>query len=177
MKSFSIRLAVALVTFVFGVGLTLFWLSRTAPPAVMTTMAVIEVRDMSVERKPDCALAVQTVESPEEKAVRIAEEFIARNGYTDLPPDKNTLAYENIERADNVDEMLKQRHDALERKAYGIRYSGKMGKPGWMVAFRYKQRFGNVYDETGRVVTMDKNFENLLVEHKSFPLANVQKKF
>lgn len=177
MRSFGIRLAVGLATFLGGMGLTIFWFSRHTPRAVVVTTAVIEVGDLGVELRPDNAPATQTIETPEEKAVRLAEEFVARNGYTDLPPDKNNLSYENIEWSDNTDEMLKLRHDTLERKAYGVRYSGKMGGPGWTVAFRHKHRYGDVYDETGRIVTMDKNFENLLLEHKVFPLGNVHKKF
>ncbi|MBC7930254.1 MAG: hypothetical protein H7Z38_06750 [Rubrivivax sp.] len=176
MKSFGIRLAVALVTFVVGVGLTLFWLSRTTPPAVVTTTTVYEETYITLE-KCDFGATEQAVETPEAKAVRIAEQFIARNGYTDLPPEMINLAYENIEWEDSIDEMLKSRHNTLERKAYGIRYSGKMNGPGWVVAFRHRKNYGKEFIGVGRAVTMDENFENLLVEHKSFPLANVHKKF
>ncbi len=119
----------------------------------------------------------QTEESPEAKAVRLAEEFIAQNGYTDLPPVKEILSYETVEGARNVEEMLRLRHNSLERRAYGVMYRGRLGtKGGWTVVFRNKQRFGNFYDEFGRAVTMDKDFKNLLVEHKMFALTNVNRK-
>src|SRR6266850_279628 len=59
----------------------------------------------------------------EAEAVGLAEQFIVRNGYTDLPPDKNRLHYETIEWASNIQEMLKMlkmRHDTLERNVYGV---------------------------------------------------------
>ncbi len=176
MRSFSIRLGVGLITFVAGVSLSLFWFSRSTPRVVITPMLVTEARDLSVERKPDCALALQTSETPEEKAVRLAEEFVARNGYTDLPPDKNSLSYENIEWADGVDEMLETRHDTLERKAHGLRYGAKMGEPGWTVVFRYTKRIGSAGGKAGRAVTMNENFQIHRVEHCDFFLDKVEKK-
>lgn len=177
MRSFSLRLGVGLVTFVVGVSLSLLWFNRyTSPRIVITMMSVNEVKDLSVERKPDCALALRSIETPEEKAVRLAEEFVARNGYTDLPPDKNNLAYENIEWADGVDEMLETRHDTLERKAHGLHYGAKMGEPGWTIVFRYTKRIGNAGRKVGRAVTMDENFHIHRVEHCDFFLDKVEKK-
>src|SRR5437016_6224156 len=53
-------------------------------------------------------------------AIRLAEEFIARNGYTDLPvPGGTKLTPEPIEFASSREERLKFRHDTLEQKAVG----------------------------------------------------------
>ena len=114
----------------------------------------------------------------EAEAVRSAEEFIASNGYTDLPPiqDKTKLSFETIEWASNVDELLKLRHNTLERKAYGIQYNGRMGKGRWIVAFRSKYPCKDCNTLWGRAVTMNKDGSNIRVEHKDFPLLNVQKK-
>jgi len=129
----------------------------------------------------------ETVESPEEKAVRLAEEFIKRNGYADAPADKNNLSHETVEFYKNIDELLQFRHNTLEPKAYGIFYRGRLGdKNGWTIIFRYSKRIRDELKKTsklvsnpnvaGRAVTMNENFENLLVEHKDFPLGNVEKK-
>jgi cell division protein FtsL len=62
----------------------------------------------------------------ETEAVKLAERFIAQNGYTDLPPEKDKLANESFELAESLEEKLKMRRDTLERKAYGIS-SGRKG--------------------------------------------------
>lgn len=173
MKSLALRLAVALVTFAAGVFLTSLALERPAPRAVVT-----EVKTGAVALPTrECGSVIRLDEMPEAVAARLAEEFVARNGYTDLPADRENLSYESIERAADVEEMLRWRQGSLERKAYGIVYPGKWGKSGWTVVFRHGRQFGNEHDEWGRAVTMDRNFENLRVEHKSFPLGNVDKKF
>ena len=110
----------------------------------------------------------------EREAVRVAEQFIADNGYTDLPPlaDRRQLSFETIEWADNIDEMLRLRHNTLERKAYGVR-RGKWGDPqGWTIAFRSKGED----QQTGRRVTMDGKGGGIRVEHKDFFLQAVEKK-
>jgi hypothetical protein len=183
MKTLAVRLAVALVTFTVGVLLTAL-LFRHPAPQVEVTYRVEGPLKFEMLELPGCNLGSKgkREETPEQKAVRLAEEFVARNGYTDLPPDRDNLSYESIEWGENIDELLKFRHDSLERRAYGIRYTGKMNGPGWTVAFRpaLRYRCGNAVlagHEMGRTVTMDENFENLRVEHKSFPLANVHRKF
>src|SRR5262245_53743607 len=69
----------------------------------------------------------------EAEAIQVAEKFIADNGYTDLPPiaDETKITYETVERASSTDELLKQRYNTLERRAYGLRYNGQLTRPGW----------------------------------------------
>ena len=186
MKSLALRLAVALVTFAVGVSLTLLAFKRPAPRVV--AQAVDTTLKTQVVGVPGCDLSRsfggERGETPEQKAVRLAEEFVARNGYTDLPPDRASLSYETIEWESDAEEMLRLRHDSLERKAYGIYYAGRGRGNGWTIVFRPSSRHGHgkmVLDgktvEWGRAVTMDKDFEHLRVEHKDFPLGNVHKKF
>jgi hypothetical protein len=85
------------------------------------------------------------------EAVALAEQFVAQNGYTDLPPDKTKLSYETIEWQRDVERMLQQRHDTLERHAYGILRGRKGGESGWTIVFCYKAHCGS----TGRAVTMN----------------------
>ena len=68
------------------------------------------------------------------EAARLAATFIAQNGYTDLPPtkDKSKLTFEHIEWQSTVDEVLKDRHNTLERKAYGVLRGSRL-KDGWTV--------------------------------------------
>ena len=179
MKRLAVRLIVAVLTFLVGVGATSVLLYRRARPAVEVAEKPNGGRVSEAQAVAPAANQERPAEeSPEAKAVRLAEEFIARNGYTDLPPDRDSLSYETVEWGPNDEEMLKQRHDTLGRKAYGVRYGGRMGtKGGWTVVFRVPARYGDVGVVTGRAVTMDKDFQNLLVEHKDFFLAKVDKKF
>lgn len=178
MKSLATRLAVALTTFALGVSLAALVFSRPAP--VAPSAAGGELKYEYIEIQSDCGPGGDSKgrreETAEEKAVRLAEEFVARNGYTDLPPDRDNLSYESIEWASDNDKLLWARHDSLERKACGIRYNGRMGRSGWTVVFKHKRGNGTGSGKVGRAVTMDGDFENLRVEHKDFFLAGVEKK-
>lgn len=145
-----------------------------------------------VEQKPvrtKTAIVEEKSETPktqEEKAIRLAEEFIARNGYTDAPADKDNLSHETVEFYDDIDELLKRRRETLEAKAYSVLPHGRGGQKGWTVVFRYSQKFRDNFkakdnpasnrEKTGRAVTMNENFQNLLVEHKDFLLDKIEKK-
>lgn len=125
-------------------------------------------------------------ETPEQKAVRLAEEHIARNGYTKAEADRENLSFETVEFSRNIDEMLELRHNTLNPKAYGVLYRRKSGdKKGWTIAFEFSDRIkaerakeasdGSNITPTGRAVTMSKNFKDIRVEHKDFILDNVDK--
>ena len=120
------------------------------------------------------------IETSEEKAVRLAEEFIKINGYTEMPADKNNLSYESIEYYKNIDELLEQRKNTLKPKAYSLSSDSKNSKNGWTIAFLYnKNRRKNYFknkNTTGRAVTMNENFENLRVEHVDVFLNKLEKK-
>jgi hypothetical protein len=177
MKRLVVRLAVALVTFAVGVGLSALEFRRDAPRMVVEKV-VLESDAVGLQpaggARGGCTMFADR--TPDAKAVRLAEEFVARNGYTDLPADRENLSSESVEWESNVDEILRLRHDSLERRAYGLRYSGKMGRPGWTVVFRYKERSWAANGRAGRAVTMDENFGNIRVEHKDFLPAGVEKK-
>jgi hypothetical protein len=116
-------------------------------------------------------------ETDEEKAVRLAEEFIKRNGYTGAPADKEQLTLESIEWESDTDRMLAARKNTLEATAYGVSPGGKGTGKGWTVVFRHQ--FSQVDKKqnlkTGRAVTMDENFENLKMQHVEFFLNKVQR--
>src|SRR6266704_3601783 len=109
------------------------------------------------------------------EAVALAEQFIARNGYTDVSPDRNRVSYETIEWESNVDRMLQRRHDTLNRQAYGIVRDRKGGVPGWTVVFRYKHPIDRPARSTGRAVTMNIDGTEPRVEHVDFILRYARK--
>src|SRR5688572_24682072 len=104
MKTLAVRLAVALVTFTVGVLLTAL-LFRQPALRVEVTYRVEGPPKFERLELPGCKLDSNGMreETPEQKAVRLAEEFVARNGYTDLPPDRDKFSYESIEWGENVD--------------------------------------------------------------------------
>ncbi len=178
MGHLTVRFIVAVLTFIVGVGVASVWLYRHSGESAATLehRNVTRTHESPIEspaENPERGM----YESPEAKAVRIAEEFIAQNGYTDLPPAKDRLSYETVERASSIEELLAWRHNTLERRAYGVMYRGRMGtKGGWTVVFLPRPRSGDGREVLGRAVTMDKDFKNLLVEHKPFILDKVDKK-
>jgi len=109
------------------------------------------------------------------EAVALAEQFIAQNGYTDLPPDKTKLTHETIEWESDVDTMLQQRHDTLERSAYGFRSGRKGSEQGWTVVFRYKHPGDRRMQSNGRAVTMNLDGSKPRVEHVDFILRYATK--
>jgi hypothetical protein len=110
----------------------------------------------------------------EAQAVKLAEQFIAQNGYTDLPPDKSRIVYETMDLKSDIEKMLSARHDMLERDSYGIMRGRKGGSSGWTVVFLYKNSPpGHPY---GRAVTMRSNGSQMRVEHVDFILRFVAKK-
>lgn len=143
--------------------------------------AQIENKNLKTESGVSSENKNSKVESADEKAVRLAEEFIERNGYTDAPADKDNLSHETVEFYKNIDELLESRHDKLQPKAYGFLREGKSGKKGWTVIFRfnraaYKNMSDEDYNSDGRAVTMNEKFENLRVEHKDIFLKAAEVK-
>ncbi|MEJ7849024.1 MAG: hypothetical protein WKF92_13145 [Pyrinomonadaceae bacterium] len=132
----------------------------------------VEIR--IVPSKP--APHAEATDYTEAKAIEFAEKFIEQNGYTDLPPDKERLAGESLERESNVDEILKQRYNTLEHKAFGISRGGEDFPDGWTVVFKYKNVPDKESRKYGRGVTMGFDRSNARVEHEDFILAKVNKK-
>jgi hypothetical protein len=109
------------------------------------------------------------------QAIAFAERFIAQNGYRDLPPDKKQLSYETIELESNIDEMLRQRHDILERRANGFVRERKSGERGWTVVFRFKHPKKEEDRKLDRAVTMNLDGSNPRMEHVPFLLRYAKK--
>jgi len=194
MKHCSIFTIVALITFFTGITIVAILAIRHSQSFNKNESEIVVKNQIPIETESNSKIGTLVEESPEAKAVRIAEEFVVQNGYTDLPADKNKISHETVEFADNLDELLKSRANTLEPKAYGILYKAtgtKMGEKGWTIVFQSKNISGDYYKSIrrqtgkkitkedypiGRAVTMNANFQNLLVEHKMFPLQNVDKK-
>lgn len=138
----------------------------------------------SAAKEPDGRTGLHS-ELAQSQAIKRAEEFIAANGYTDLPPmeDKAKLSYESLEGQGHPDEVLKYRQNQLEHRAYGV-IVGRKGQPGWTIVFRFAKGdsvyshtipdFDRYVEEYGRWVTMDPNGDDIRVEHEDIPLKEVE---
>lgn len=105
----------------------------------------------------------------ESDVINSAEQFVILNGYTDITPDDSSkITYEILEQTSNFDELLKSRHNTLERKAFGVCKS----QEGWIVVFRYKDNSG----PAGRAVTMNTNGKNIQIQHQDYYLDKVDRK-
>lgn len=102
----------------------------------------------------------------EEQAVRCAEWFIARQGYTDAPPvaDTQLVVSEGIEWAASIAERLAQRRGSLQPRAFGLCESpdGSFDVAFYMAGGQY-----------ARGVTMDARFGSLRVQHSNFDPAAI----
>jgi len=100
-----------------------------------------------------------------ETAVRIAEVFVAENGYTDLPESdvKQALDSESVEWTSSRRKLLVQRRNTLLPTAIGAKYGRKYAETGWSVAFDYTSQRGA--PGSCRIVTMDLNGHEVRIEH------------
>jgi hypothetical protein len=118
-----------------------------------------------------CRVPALDGEQPLAGAVRCAEEFVARNGYTDQEPtvDSDDIAYESLEFAESLTAQLEERLNTLETRAIGVCVGTPRDSAGFTVVFRYRA------DSTtsARAVTVSRRFDSLQVAHQDFRLAAV----
>ena len=127
------------------------WVGCEAQTSVPTS----SVRSGARERQ--CAVLRLSSETDACFAVRCAEDFIRRNGYTSQPV-TGPLQTESF-----VSPSPEQRRGSLEGAAAGyVTYSS-----GHLVAFRHASSTRAV----GRAVTMSATFGDLKVEHQDFILS------
>jgi hypothetical protein len=117
-----------------------------------------------------CDVPAPAAESPTSRAIRCAEAFIARNGYTDVDEavDPGRIASESIEYASSLEQLLAWRRGTLRARAFGTCVSDKAER-AFTVVFEYAEG-GSA---NGRAVTMSSTFDNLRVQHSDFILSAV----
>ena len=103
-----------------------------------------------------------------EEAVRIAERFVKQNGYTQYKPsakEAKHLTHEFIE-PKSAAVALRFRHNTLEPCAYAYGKTGRGGKLGWTVVFRYAAngRYGKDTAD-GRAVSMNRDGSAIRMDH------------
>lgn len=102
--------------------------------------------------------------------MKLAEQFIIDNGYSQLPADKSKLSYELFDQFENnVDSLLKTRYNTLHTKAFCI---GE-GQDRWDVGFLSTSVDLNKLDSaqretnlSGRAVIVMKDGKEIRIAHK-----------
>lgn len=165
MKKLRTQILVAVFTFYAGIGASLIWLAFYGE--------VIHKHSMKT-----CSLAPNEIKISESEAIRLAECFVIKNGYTAFNPiaDKSEISKEWTD-SSLVEETLEMRFDTLKSKAYGVK---SQGERGWSVVFNYNFRnprigrldskFIEHLKNVGRVVTIDSYGRNPRIEHEDFEL-------
>jgi hypothetical protein len=106
-----------------------------------------------------------------EEAVRLAEQYIHDQGYTDfIPPDTAKLVPESIARVGR-ERWIGMRHNRLRPRACGYLERSRRDPDGWTVGFEFVDA-RNPY--VGRAVTMDASGRNLRVEHVDLLLKKIK---
>jgi hypothetical protein len=101
------------------------------------------------------------------QAVKIAEQFVRDNGYTDyIPPDTNKLVPESYERLGRED-WIARRRNTLRPLALGYFEGARRDPSGWTVGFEYVEPSDR---GLGRAVTMDERGGLLRMQHQDLRL-------
>ncbi|HYJ79028.1 MAG TPA: hypothetical protein VEW03_05480 [Longimicrobiaceae bacterium] len=129
-------------------------------------------------RVRECGVARDSAASDARHAIACAEEFVRRNGYTEAPPttDSTLVAFESIEFADSLREVLALRHNALMERAVGV-CIGKADGDGltdhaYTVIFYLRATSGG----HARRVTMSAQFDELWVQRGVFLFTPVERR-
>ncbi len=181
MKRLPLKLTLAILTFLIGVGAVGLWyLSRIeaeSQQSLSDAISSVTPVKMTVENPCDYPQPKHRELEPEE-AVYLAECFIIQNGYTDLPPiaDKSKLTPENVFSLTD-EEGMKMRYDSLERKAYSYERDNEFFGGSWVIMFRFKPHpdvvkfYGEGPKYTGRAVVMDFFGKRVRIQHSNYPLT------
>lgn len=104
-----------------------------------------------------------------EKAIKLAEKFIVENGYTSLSGDKSKLSYELFDGENNVDNILKSRHNSLNPKAFCISEDTDRWNVGFLSSSVDKTKLNSAQRKSnlkGRAVIVMKSGNDIRLAHK-----------
>lgn len=116
----------------------------------------------------------------QEQAIKLAEKFIIDNGYTSLPADKSKISYELLDQLgdNNVDSILKWRHNTLQLKAFCISEDNDRWDIGFLSTKIDISKLDSIQlnsNLSGRAVIVMKNGKEVRMAHKD-PLFSKWKK-
>lgn len=105
-----------------------------------------------------------------DEAIKLAEQFVIDNGYTDLPADKSKLGFELFDRYENnADSILKRRCNTLQPKAFCIGEDKDRWDVGFLSTGVDLTKLDSIQRQTdlsGRAVIVMKNGKETRIAHK-----------
>ena len=142
------------------------------PARSMEEPAAVAVAELDPSGEPRrCGISLASGTTAEEHAVRCAEWFVSRNGYTLLrPADPARVAREPLDSALSVDALLARRRGTLDPRAVAVCRTPPDGTGfAFMVGFAYRAEYP---PPNGRAVTMDSAFADLRMQHRGISLIS-----
>lgn len=142
--------------------------SPTRPNAVP---ALVEDRENPADELPRRPEANAAGRIGATQAIKIAEQFVRDNGYTEyVPPDSSKLTPESIEWSGRAD-WISHRRNTLRPKALGCAEGARNDENGWTVGF---ERVDPSDRGTGRAVTMDARGGSVRMQHVDYILSRLK---
>lgn len=138
-------------------------MKRTYKIFTLTILSVALVWGLASAFKPNDQMT-------KEQAIKLAEQFVIDNGYTSLPADKSKLSYELFDNYDNnVDSILKRRHNTLQQKAFCISEDKDRWDVGFLSTSVDLNKLDSIQRQTnlsGRAVIVMKDGKEIRIAHK-----------
>ncbi len=104
------------------------------------------------------------------QAIKLAEQFIVDNGYTNLPANKTKLNYELFDRyKKNVDSVLNRRINTLHKKAFCFFENKDRWNIGFLSTSLDINKLDSITSKTnlsGRAIIILKNGKEIRIAHK-----------
>jgi hypothetical protein len=114
-----------------------------------------------------------------EQVIKLAEQFIIDNGYTNFPADKSKLSFELFdEYENNIDSVLKERQNNLQPKAFCISEDTDRWNVGFLTSGNNLSKLDTIERQTnlsGRAVIVMKNGNEISMAHKDPLFSNFKK--
>lgn len=131
--------------------------------STLTILTIVLVWGLTSAFRPNDQLT-------KEQAVKLAEQFIIDNGYTNLPADKSKLSYELFDQYENnVDSILKHRRNTLQAKAFCISEDKDRWDVGFLSICVDLSKLDSIQRQTnlsGRAVIVMKDGTEIRIAHK-----------
>ena len=125
-------------------------------------------------------VAFQTKEPiTKEQAIKLAEQFIVDNGYTNLPADKSKISYELFDQFEkSVDSIASRRHNTIQVKAFCISEDNDRWHIGFLSTGVDLTKLDSIQRKKnlpGRAVIVMKDGKEISIAHKDPMFSHFEK--
>lgn len=178
MKRFIGHLAVALITFLFGI-IAAHLSGDSHLLGGKMDVSAVEVSVMPPTQFSSVIREPRNLSPKESEIVAEAEYFVCWNGYTHQGcGGTGRIYFEPDENPNDLNKIWGRRRETLEGEAYGIISKKRVESTVWAVVFRYTERVGKNRGKVGRAWTVEEDrFNKYFIRFShDFPLAKVERK-